>query len=45
MAALIKVGMDEAVAFLTTGIAERENIIKLCPVGSDVKSNMCIETK
>jgi len=32
------------VAFLTTGATERENIITLCSVGSDVASNVCKES-
>jgi len=42
--ARIEVGTDESVAFLTTGATERENIITLCSVGSDVASNVCKES-
>ncbi|GMI45630.1 hypothetical protein TrCOL_g13784 [Triparma columacea] len=38
---LIKTGMDEFVNFVTKGQTEREGIISLCPVGSDVKDFVC----
>ena len=40
---LIKVGMDEMVKFLTTGVTERNDIISYCPTGSDVSENICLQ--
>ncbi|GMH79111.1 hypothetical protein TL16_g08034 [Triparma laevis f. inornata] len=40
---LIKVGMDEMVKFLTTGVTERNEIITMCPTGSDVSDNVCVQ--
>jgi hypothetical protein len=38
---LIKVGMDEAVLFLTEGETYRDGIITLCPTDADVTSFVC----
>ena len=38
---LIKTGMDEFVNFVTRGETDRDGVIQLCPVGSDVKDFVC----